>query len=229
MSVQTNKHTKERYHITAEEYEEVRVKYAEMLSKTMIGENNPNYGNHILRGRFVGEKHPCYGKRLSSDMLKKWRDVQIGKHNKEKNSMYGKCFSEEHKQKLSEAGKNRKHSEKSKEKMRNSSRNKAIRCLETDKTYKSITYAANETGISRPLISNVCNGKQDTAGGYHWEFINQNDAYRKPKMIHCIETKTVYSSASQAEKETGVSHTQILKVCKGEGYTAGGYHWEFVE
>ena len=36
----------------------------------------------------------------------------------------------------------------------------------------NVSVAAEETGCSRPPISKVCNGHQDSACGYGWEFIN---------------------------------------------------------
>ena len=46
---------------------------------------------------------------------------------------------------------------------------KAVLCIETNIIYPSITTARKLTGICK--ISDVCNGKRKTAGGYHWEFI----------------------------------------------------------
>ena len=33
--------------------------------------------------------------------------------------------------------------------------------------------ASENTGIAGTCISNVCNGKQKTAGGYKWKYINE--------------------------------------------------------
>lgn len=47
--------------------------------------------------------------------------------------------------------------------------------------------------------------------------------------VRCIETGVVYSSVSQASKETGADKSAITKCCrKIKRYvTSGGYHWEF--
>ncbi len=50
--------TQDRYQVTAEEYEESRIKF----SKFMSGENNPMYGVH----RF-GKDNPMYGKRRENN------------------------------------------------------------------------------------------------------------------------------------------------------------------
>ena len=44
-----------------------------------------------------------------------------------------------------------------------------IKCVETGKVYVSQAEAAREIGIHKYGINNVLMGKQNTAGGYHWE------------------------------------------------------------
>ena len=44
-----------------------------------------------------------------------------------------------------------------------------VKCVETGEVYKNCADASRETGIHRYGINNVLNGKQKTAGGYHWE------------------------------------------------------------
>ena len=50
---------------------------------------------------------------------------------------------------------------------------KPIRCLETGIIYSSTREIERLMGISHGNISCCCNGKQHTAGGYHWEFVNK--------------------------------------------------------
>lgn len=48
-------------------------------------------------------------------------------------------------------------------------RNKVdVFCIELDKTFPSVKQAGKELGLDRRLISAVLNGKQHTAGGYHF-------------------------------------------------------------
>ena len=47
---------------------------------------------------------------------------------------------------------------------------KPIVNLDTGKIYNSILEAAQELCINRHSIGNVCNGKQKTAGGFHWSY-----------------------------------------------------------
>lgn len=48
---------------------------------------------------------------------------------------------------------------------------KRVRCIETGIIYESLTEASSKTGISQGSISECCNGKRKTAGGFHWEYI----------------------------------------------------------
>ena len=48
---------------------------------------------------------------------------------------------------------------------------KKVRCIDTDIVYSSISEAARQLGISAGNISQCCNGKSKTCGGYHWEFV----------------------------------------------------------
>lgn len=43
--------------------------------------------------------------------------------------------------------------------------------IDTGKIYQSITQASIDIGIGYGSISACCRGKQETAGGYHWEYI----------------------------------------------------------
>lgn len=51
---------------------------------------------------------------------------------------------------------------------------------------------------------------------------------KQDKPVICIETRIIYTSINQAEKQTGINNRSISKVCKGIRHTAGGYHWKFV-
>lgn len=75
-----------------------------------------------------------------------------------------------------EQRRNKKQSEEAKKKRSEALKGKgikAVRCIETNKVYESAICAQNETGIGRSNISMACNGRLKTAGGYHWEFVNE--------------------------------------------------------
>lgn len=49
------------------------------------------------------------------------------------------------------------------------------------------------------------------------------------KAVVCVETKTVYRTAHEANRLTGIDFSSICKCCKGKAKTAGGYHWAHAE
>ncbi len=50
-----------------------------------------------------------------------------------------------------------------------------VRCVETNKEYKSITEAANETNINKNTISKCCKDKTKSTKGLHWEYANNKN------------------------------------------------------
>ena len=91
--------------------------------------------------------------------------------------------------------------------------------------YCSTIEAKRVTGISH--IDAACRGSRKTAGGYHWEYVD--DKTSKRKKVICIETQIIYESVTHASKETGIHNASISKACNGKQTSAGGYHWKFVE
>ena len=55
---------------------------------------------------------------------------------------------------------------------RNQRTRKRVLCVETDVIYESISDAARQTKIDISSISKCCRGKQKTAGGFHWQYID---------------------------------------------------------
>lgn len=52
---------------------------------------------------------------------------------------------------------------------------KSVYCIEKQKIYNTIREASKETGADESGIVKVCKGKQKTAGGFHWQYIKQNE------------------------------------------------------
>lgn len=48
---------------------------------------------------------------------------------------------------------------------------KKVLCVETGETFESINDVQRKTGICQGNISNACNGKRNTAGGFHWKYV----------------------------------------------------------
>lgn len=148
--------------------------------------SNPNKGYNISLG---GDK-TTYGYHMSTETRRKISKALTGKRK-------GIPHSDEHRARISDALKGRKVSENTRAKLRDAmgdrfqteeARSKqkantprgdkhfkatAVLCEETGYLYQTIADASKNTGINRNGISLACRGRQDTAGGYHWIFVNQ--------------------------------------------------------
>lgn len=128
---------------------------------------------------------------------------------------------------------------------------KAVRCVETGQIFESIGAAAKFAGVKQPNISSVLYGKQTTAGGYHWEFVDSESKCadetsknlslgrigskhsdetiaKLSTPVRCVETGEIFSSIKIAAASSGAKATNISKVLLGQRLTAAGFHWEYV-
>ena len=115
-----------------------------------------------------------------------------------------------------------------------------ILCIETQQIYPSIKAAVEATGFT--AIPRCIQGKNLTAGGYHWAkttdfqkiaqfstFINGQQlpaGYNNCKAVVCIETGRIFLSIKEASAFIGC--VGIDRVCRKERSTAGGYHWMYL-
>ena len=115
------------------------------ISQSMIGNKN-------------GLNHPC-----SEEKKKKISEAQKGR-----------SLTEEHKQKLSKAAKQRHTpcSEQAKENIRKASHKKPIYCKELNKVFESVQECSRQLGIPATNISKLCSGKGKTLKGYHLKYYN---------------------------------------------------------
>lgn len=177
MCVQENQYTKERYRVSAEEYEEARKSYAVMMSKRMSGENNPNFGKTMserqkknmsekLKGRFAGQNNPNYGNHKLSG---------------ENHWNYGKHLSNETKQKQSEKAKIRflnpeNHPNYGNHKLageNNPNIHKVIR-LSGLTIYNYLAQAAKENGMCRHTMTSRCKARNGFMYYDEW-LVEQNN------------------------------------------------------
>ena len=93
---------------------------------------------------------------ISKETRRRMSEAQKGRFKGENSPMYGKSFTEEHKQKLVE----------------NSGIAKPVRCIETGEIFSSALQASKKVGLkSSAGISKCCSGERRTAGKLHWEFV----------------------------------------------------------
>lgn len=110
-----------------------------------------------------------------------------------------------------------------------------IRCISTGIVYGSVIQAAQKVNISHSGISECCNGRQKTSGGYTWEYCEKRTKkiyVVKPKYstkkILCVELRIVYPSMREASIKTDTPYNGISVCCKGRQKTSGGYTWKYV-
>lgn len=219
--------SRERYIVTAEEYEEAKIAFSKIHSELMKErysnpENNPMYGRR-------GEDNPLYGKHRSEETIEKIRKAaqergqnpeyleKISKTQKERyqnpenNPMFGKKHTDETKQKIGDA--NRGHVP-SKE-----ARNKASQAMK--KKWKDTYYREEQSKRMKELNSRP-EYKQKQIESH------RGDKSWNALAVFNVETKNVYGAAILAKDDTGIDNSMILKCCKGIIETAGGYMWKYV-
>lgn len=94
-----SKTTKERYSVTAEEYEEAKIVFSNTRKELFKNpENHPWFGKHHTEESKRKNSESHKGKRHTDETRKKWSESRKG----EGNSNYGNCWTEEQKKKQSE-------------------------------------------------------------------------------------------------------------------------------
>lgn len=228
------------YELTPEEYEEAR----KALSRAMSGENNPWYG----------KSSPRKGTHLSEEEKQHLREINLG----ERSPKYGVPTSEETKAKMRAARLGRVATEEERLNMRNAHLGKNMgadssRARQTAqygldgvliKVWDCIADIERQLGINAQSISNVCNGKTWTAGGYQFRhvdgevvnrispYVNQRGKYQIKRIARCDDDWNIvdiWDGCTEAQKGTGINRTHIGSCCSGKRQHAGGYRWKILD
>ncbi len=149
-------------------------------------------------------------------------------------------ISESTKQKLRDANLGKKHTLITKQKM-SASRGKKIICIETQEVFKSIRAA--EIKYNNRAIHKCISGACQTACGYHWAYLTDNEKILKlskyagtniktnnhpVSKVICVELDQKFNSIKEASQALNIDASHISRVCLGHRKTAGGYHWKYV-
>lgn len=118
--------------------------------------------SHALTGKRRGVKHTTEHCEHISQALK-GHQVSEGTRNKLRQALGDRFQSEEARKKQKEnSPKGEKHH-----------RATAVRCIDTGELFPTIEAAAETKRLHRTSVSAVCRGKQKTAGGLRWEYIEE--------------------------------------------------------
>ena len=95
--------------------------------------------------------------------------------------------------------------------------------IELYKKYYSINKVAKELGVSTAIVMKILEN----------EGIERTGTKKNTKRVLCITTNTVYSSASEASKETGINVGSISKACNNKIKYAGKIneqplYWKYI-
>jgi hypothetical protein len=103
------------------------------------------------------------------------------------------------------------------------------------KEWKSASHASKELNI-KTNISNACNGRIKTAGGFIWKYPDDNDFSknikgRTGKKVFQYDLKgnfiKEWKSGSQIQKELGFNGSNIGNCCNGKFKKAYNFIWKF--
>lgn len=125
-------------------------------------------------------KNPMFGKKHSEESLKKMSEVKVGN----KNPMFGRHLSQETKDKTYETKRKNnsfyrrifteEEKEQASKKFKEIAKQfrKAVRCIEDDLLFDSITECSIFYGITVATLSGHLNGRQHTCCNKHFEFVS---------------------------------------------------------
>lgn len=102
--------------------------------------------------------------------------------------------------------------------------------VETEEVFSSVSKAAKKYNVNNYQIKACCEGKKETAAGYHWHYEGQEApkyVEKLRKAVTCVETGVTYPSVSEASRQTGVYMNSITDCLKGRRESIGGYHWKY--
>ena len=123
---------------------------------------------------------------------------------------------------------------------------KDVICIETGKIYHGICAAQRLTKIRH--IGEVCCHYRETAGGYHWAYVDDLEQQEKFKefkntdkktikkvfrrKIRCVSTNTIFESTADADRwcKSQFGHGLVLhRKEDGTFRKACGLEWEFID
>lgn len=218
MSIHTNEYTKERYRLTAEEYEEVRTKFALLMRDKMSGDGNTMWNRPWWDENTPQDKINEWKNNIVEATKNRWKDPEFkermcqqrkGMNCGEENPMYGKLVSQETRQKISKASKELWENQEYRQKR-----------IEGSLGENNPFYGKHHSEETRKTISDKAKER------YRLNGPNKN------RYMKCIvqlsmdgEFIAEYPSMREAKNVTGVNN--ISNCCRGYYKSAGGFIWKY--
>lgn len=160
--------------------EEIKEKIKNQKMGHIVPEETRHKISKSLKGKMSGNNHPMFGispkERMDEETYILWKQHLSESNSGTNHPNYGKHLSEKTKKKISESHKNL--SDESRKNMQNAQKKFPVLCLELNIVYCSTREVERQTSINHSDVKKVCEGKRQTAGGYRWKFIydqQQND------------------------------------------------------
>jgi group I intron endonuclease len=219
----------ERYELSPEEYEEIKITVSNMRSEKYSGEqnpmygvrrygaDNPNYGNHYSKETRL--KISIAASNRSEETRKKMSESMKKRFSDPKNCpMYGWSPSDETRKKMSESAKARSTED---YRMNLSEQKKKLFANPENHPF----YGKSHSKETKEKISNTLKE--------YFENIENHPNYGTGVTVVQLTLDdqfiSEYKSAADASRHTKIDRSSIRRCCIGEQKTAGGFKWMYKE
>lgn len=102
--------------------------------------------------------------------------------------------------------------------------------------FESASEAARQLNVFKSNLTAACRGESTQCGGFQWKYKDSDKkisivpdksgkiVYQYDKQMNLI---AIFTSAVDAEKNTGIKSGNIRQCCNGRSKTAGGFVWRY--
>lgn len=239
-----NAEKQERYIVTADEYEEAKIKYSKMMSEKNSGEKSVFYGRHLF-----GKDNPSWGRNHTEETKKLLSELAKGRK-----------MSEEQKRKISETLKSQHKTAWNKgKKLSPEQYERAIKVLKKScesrrlpvnqydldgnyiKTWESAREAGRCYGIQSAHITDCCNHKRRKCKNFMWKYADDNSVVspyinKCAREVYQIDKNTgkiiaKHKSVADAARAVNGNGPNVIFACSHK-YTSNqykGYIWKYAD